>query len=126
MCQQCPECRKEIRDFKITSNKIIDKTVKTIAMSKKLGGQNEEYQHYENRVKQYRDWKAKHKVSQVKAGDKLDVRDTEYIWCVATVECKITSQNRPALLYIHYEVKKLYSMLQGWNRKYDEYMYETS
>ena len=40
----------------------------------------------------------------VKAGDKVDVRDTEYIWCVGTVELKITSANRSPLLYIHYEV----------------------
>lgn len=45
------------------------------------------------------------------------MRDTEYIWCVGIVELKITSQNRPPLLYIHYE---------GWNRKYDEYLYQPS
>lgn len=47
----------------------------------------------------------------------MDVRDTENIWCSATVELKILSAGRPPLLYIHYE---------GWNRKYDEYIYQNS
>ena len=34
----------------------------------------------------------------------VDVRDTEYIWCIGIVELRITTQNRPPLLYIHYEV----------------------
>ena len=40
--------------------------------------------------------------------------DTENIWCKATVELIIKTANRKDLLYIHYE---------GWNRKYDEYIY---
>jgi hypothetical protein len=40
----------------------------------------------------------------VKAGDKVDVRDTEYVWCIGTVELKITTVNHPPLLYIHFEV----------------------
>ena len=55
-----------------------------------------------------------HIVKEVKAGDKLDVRDTEYVWCKAVVELKIISKKRKPLLYVHYE---------GWNRKYDEYLY---
>lgn len=51
----------------------------------------------------------------MKAGDKIDVRDTEYVWCVGIVELKILSEHREPLLYIHYE---------GWNRKYDEYIYQ--
>ena len=50
----------------------------------------------------------------IKAGDKVDVRDTEHIWCVGFVELKITTLNRPPLLYIHFE---------GWNRKFDEYIF---
>jgi hypothetical protein len=42
------------------------------------------------------------------------VCDTENIWCKATVELIIKTANRKDLLYIHYE---------GWNRKYDEYIY---
>mmetsp|Transcript_3294 Transcript_3294/g.5468 ORF Transcript_3294/g.5468 Transcript_3294/m.5468 type:complete len:207 (-) Transcript_3294:380-1000(-) len=40
--------------------------------------------------------------------------DTELIWCEATVELILKTPNRKDLLYIHYE---------GWNRKYDEYIY---
>lgn len=50
----------------------------------------------------------------MQAGEKLDVCDTEYIWCKATVEVVVKSTQRRDLLYLHYE---------GWNRKYDEYMY---
>ena len=53
----------------------------------------------------------------MKAGDIIDVRDTEYIWCKATVEFVITSGLRSPLLYIHYE---------GWNRRYDEYIFMNS
>jgi hypothetical protein len=53
----------------------------------------------------------------VKAGDKIDVCDTENIWCMATVELVIKSANRRDLFYLHYE---------GWNRKYDEFMYMDS
>lgn len=47
----------------------------------------------------------------------LDVKDTEHIWCTATVELKIQTENREPLLYLHYS---------GWSRKYDEYMYQSS
>ncbi len=56
------------------------------------------------------------KIRNVKAGDKVDVRDTEYIWCVGNVELKITSLNHPTLLYIHYEVRNR-SQLIGLEQK---------
>ena len=68
-------------------------------------------------MKKYRDWVAGHKVQSVKPGDKVDVNDTENIWCRATVELVVKTQNRQNLLYLHYE---------GWNRKYDEYIYQDS
>lgn len=55
-------------------------------------------------MKTYKKWKASHQLTDIKAGDKIDIRDTEYIWCVGTVELKITTQNHPPVLYIHYEV----------------------
>jgi hypothetical protein len=48
----------------------------------------------------------------VKVGDKVDVRDTEHIWCVGQVELKISTANRVPLLYIHYEVRDFYSLLK--------------
>ena len=37
-------------------------------------------------MKKYKEWIAGHKVITVKPGEKLDVNDTENIWCRATVE----------------------------------------
>jgi hypothetical protein len=37
-------------------------------------------------MKKYKEWVAGHKVTSVKPGEKLDVNDTENIWCRATVE----------------------------------------
>jgi len=53
-------------------------------------------------------------LTSVKVGDKIDACDTENIWCKATIELVIKAPNRKDLIYIHYE---------GWNRKYDEYLY---
>ena len=45
---------------------------------------------------------------------KLDILDTEHIWCVAQVELKIQSAElEHPLLMVHYE---------GWTRKYDEFI----
>ena len=65
-------------------------------------------------MKKYQEWIDSHKVRSVKAGDKIDVLDTENIWCKATVELVCKALNRKDLLYIHYD---------GWNRQYDEYLY---
>ena len=65
-------------------------------------------------MKKYQDWLESHRVKSVKPGDKLDVCDTEHIWCKATVELVCRTHNRKDLLYIHYD---------GWNRQYDEYLY---
>lgn len=46
---------------------------------------------------------------------KIDVRDTEYIWCKGTIEKVVHTQKKAKLLYIHYE---------GWNRYYDEFIWE--
>lgn len=62
----------------------------------------------------YTKWVKSHVIESVKPGEKIDACDTEYIWCKATVEMVIKTNNRKDLLYIHYE---------GWNRKYDEYVY---
>lgn len=62
----------------------------------------------------YHQYILSHKLHHVKAGDMIDVCDTENIWCKATVELVVKSQNRKDLLYLHYE---------GWVRKYDEFIY---
>jgi len=45
-----------------------------------------------------------HRVKHVNVGDNVDVRDTEYIWCVAQVKMKIESSAREPLILVHYEV----------------------
>ena len=90
---------------------MIDNTVRTMILSKKLDGQEDEYNRWKDRVNNYKQWKNKHKLTDYKVGDKIDVRDTEYIWCVGTIELKITSKGHPPVLYIHYEVLKYYFKL---------------
>jgi hypothetical protein len=92
----------------------IDNSVKLMVLAKKKAGDAEEFDKWVERVKKYQEWLQAHKVSAVKAGEKLDILDTELIWCQATVEMVIKTTNRRDLLYVHYE---------GWNRKYDEYIY---
>ena len=93
---------------------MIDNSVKMIVQAKKESGDPEEFQKWQERMKKYQEWITSHNVVSVQPGEKLDVCDTEYIWCKATVELVIRSACRKDLLYLHYE---------GWNRKYDEYMY---
>ena len=50
---------------------------------------------------------------QLRVGNKLDVRDTEHIWCIATIEQIIRKKSKTPLVYVHYE---------GWSRVYDEYL----
>lgn len=93
---------------------MIDSIVSITMENKRLSGEKEEYDKFKDKLKLREEWKTKHTIKDIRVGDKLDVRDTEYVWCKAVVEMKIVSENRKPLLYIHYE---------GWNRKYDEYMY---
>ncbi len=51
------------------------------------------------------------RLENVEVGDAIDVRDTEYIWCVGSVKMKIESPNKEPLIIVHYE---------GWNKYYDE------
>ena len=85
-----------------------------IAYGKKLEGDSSDYVRWNERIQAYNKWVKSHIVDSVKAGEKVDACDTEYIWCKATVEMVIKTSNRKDLLYVHYE---------GWNRKYDEYIY---
>eukprot|EP00347_Sterkiella_histriomuscorum_P005292 403357159 len=120
----CPQCRKDIRKSPMQRNKMIDSLIKSVIQSRYYASdckdQEGEYQRYIDRVKSYKDWKLKHKLQGklIKAGDKIDVRDTEYVWCVGIIQYKISVTNSKfPLLYIHYD---------GWNKKYDEYLYSNS
>jgi hypothetical protein len=51
------------------------------------------------------------RLDNVEVGDRVDVRDTEYIWLQGLVKIKIECANKEPLLVVHYE---------GWNKYYDE------
>lgn len=69
---------------------------------------------WKKRRLQYWRWKRSHGVKTIKIGEKIDVRDTEFIWCTGNVEKILKSKyNCADLFYIHYD---------GWSRCYDEYI----
>lgn len=99
-------------------NQLIDRAVKSVIISKRSQVDNSEYERQRARFEAYREWKNKHQINaEIKVGEKVDIRDTEYIWCVGTVEVKIKTINHIPLLYVHYN---------GWHRKYDEFIYYNS
>ena len=110
----CPHCRKDIRRWVLQKSEIIDNAVKMLIDCKRADGDEKEADRMTERLKNHENWLEKHNVKFVKPGDKLDVLDTEHIWCSAIVELKIRAAGKIPLLHLHYE---------GWNRKYDEYMY---
>ena len=61
---------------------MIDSIVKMIIQSKRLNGLEEENKKYKERLDAYNAWIDKHRIKEVKAGERIDVRDTEYVWCV--------------------------------------------
>jgi len=76
---------------------MIDNAVKQMIISRNESKEHEggELEKYKARIEGYKQWKEKHILCPpgkvVKAGDKVDVRDTEHIWCVGQIELKITT-----------------------------------
>ena len=65
-----------------------------------------------------KEWKDSHTITEPKIGMELDVRDTEYIWCRGSIEKIVTTfKSKSKLLYVHYD---------GWNRYYDEFIWDHS
>lgn len=115
--KECPQCRKNIRKKVLQPSVLIDNAVKLFVSSKKDKGSSDDFNKWSERMKAYDTWIESTKLKVVKVGDRIDACDTENIWCRATVELIIKAPNRKDLLYVHYE---------GWNRKYDEYIYSDS
>jgi hypothetical protein len=84
------------------SSKMIDSIVSLLAKSK--DSHDEDMKKWMERVETYKQKLDAAKLKTIAAGQRIDVRDTEYIWCTGIVELKITHINKPPLLYIHYEV----------------------
>jgi len=55
----------------------------------------------------------KKKIDKIEVGEKIDVRDTDYIWCIGTVRMVVESALKEPIIAIHYE---------GWNMWYDEFL----
>ena len=92
--KECPSCRKNIRKKPLKNFLVIDNTVKMIINQKLQSGNKDEYEKWQERTQKYHEWIDSHKVLSVSPGDKLDVCDTESIWCVAVVELVIHTPNR--------------------------------
>ena len=73
----------------LSKSDIIDSAVKLMVEGKRDSGDDEDYRRRGERLKNHADWVEKHKITNVKPGDKIDALDTEYIWCKAVVELKI-------------------------------------
>jgi len=112
--KECPQCRKNIRRKVLQPSALIDNSVKMVVQGKSDEGAPEELARWQERFSKYNEWQESSVLKSVNVGEKVDACDTEYIWCKATVEMVIRTSNRKDLLYVHYE---------GWNRKYDEYVY---
>ena len=112
----CPICRDRVREEKTIDCNLIDFTIEHILVRThyKDSTIKKEANNWHKRRQKYIKWKESHKVSKWKIGDKIDVRDTEYIWWVGTIEKILKSKyNWANLLFVHYE---------GWNRCYDEFI----
>lgn len=68
---------------------------------------------WENQKYEFVKWQLSKKVDKIEVGDKLDVRDTGYIWCSASVTMIVESVGNDPILVIHYD---------NWNRWYDEFL----
>lgn len=85
-----------------------------LVIGKKEEGLVEEYTKWMERMTAYKTFIDSAILRTIKVGERIDACDTENIWCTAMVELVLKTADRKDLLYIHYE---------GWNRKYDEYLY---
>lgn len=68
---------------------------------------------YARRVSEFGAWCERRRVRGVGVGSRLDVRDTESIWCVGVVKDVIRNERHDETLLIHYA---------GWDNIYDEYI----
>jgi hypothetical protein len=126
--KECPCCRKDIRKWVLQKSEQIDQAVKTVAETKSKQRQirkqedahssesagEDECKKLNDRLTEHQKWKAKHILESIKPGQRIDVLDTEHIWCNAQVELKIQAEAHDSpLLLVHYD---------GWSRKYDEFL----
>lgn len=65
---------------------------------------------YQTRIESTKRYKEKHKLNEIEEGMKVDVKDTEGIWCEATVKT-ILKLEKNKLILVHYD---------RWDEFFDE------
>lgn len=58
---------------------------------------------FESQIREYKVWQVEKEIKELKVGDKIDARDQEFVWGVATVLLVIEVIDKPALVTIHFE-----------------------
>lgn len=113
-----------IRDKQIVScfsiDSVIDQVVSKVASKSVPDARNSESfikEKWDGQARMHKEWIDSRRIDNVDVGTKIDIRDTEYIWCEGTVKIKIECPNRDPLLVVHYE---------GWNKYFDEIIKQNS
>ena len=66
--------------------------------------QNKELKdNYYQRKKEYTEWNNSKKLNKVEINQKIDVRDTEDIWCIGIIKKILKNSNHSNTLLIHYQ-----------------------
>jgi hypothetical protein len=109
----CPICKKSLKRnakcFSSAFNNLIQKYINSLSLDSQ--------KNYKKRIEKYKVWKKSQKVENLIIGDKLDVKDTENVWCVGEVKEIIKNGKNKDILFIHYI---------GWNNSFDEYIFQSS
>ena len=73
---------------------------------------SQESKNYHQRIKENEEWKAKRFIDPLglAINQKIDVRDTEHVWCKATVRQIFHENNEINEVLVHYH---------SWNKIYD-------
>jgi hypothetical protein len=106
----CPNCRENIRGVELIGCGLLDRLIRRTAHS---APSQPWTQAYNERLRKFRDWRRSREVDlgQLRAGQQLDVRDTENIWCQGTVVEVEWEGRRPSTVLIHFN---------RWNSIYNE------
>lgn len=92
--KDCPHCRKDIRSWILQKNPFIDRAVELMVKAKTRATKDDtDEKRLIQRKEHAQNWLKKHAFDSklIKPGHKVDVLDTEYIWCPAMVELKISN-----------------------------------
>ena len=99
--QKCPICERDIQKSQTFPSFLLDEALTNF---EKLSG------NYQGRLKAFKEFKEKIKLKEVNEGMKVDVKDTEGIWCTGTIKTVLNVENSNFIL-VHYD---------KWDSVYDE------